>query len=82
MFCYKCFFLLRKIGYEYVNYALCHVIFWQASLFPLEQCCSCVIWGIIYDKTGRKVCIYTCAMQLIEDMFALKEIQHLLQGEK
>jgi len=29
------FFLLSKIGYESINYALCHVIFWQASLFPL-----------------------------------------------
>jgi hypothetical protein len=76
------FFLLRKIGYESVYYALCHVILWQASLFPLAQCCSCVVWGIISDRTGRKVRIYTCAVQPIEDMLALKEIQDLLQGEK
>jgi MFS family permease len=76
------FFLLRKIGYESAYYALCHVILWQASLFPLAQCCSSVVWGIISDRTGRKVCIYTCALQPIEHMLALKEIQHFLRGEK
>jgi hypothetical protein len=82
MFCCKCFFLLRKIGYESMNYALCHVIFWQALLFPLAKCYNCLVWGIIFDKIGHKICIYTCTVQLIKYMLALKEIQHLLQGEK
>lgn len=30
-------------------------VIWQASLFPLAQCCTSMLWGVISDRTGRKV---------------------------
>ncbi|KAH8968083.1 hypothetical protein BDL97_03G110700 [Sphagnum fallax] len=37
-----------------------------ASLFPLAQCCSSVVWGIISDRTGRKPSLaFGCATSAV-----------------
>jgi hypothetical protein len=33
-------------------FCVCHE---QASLFPMAQFCTSMMWGVISDKTGRKV---------------------------